>query len=129
MPAPWLIALALIVGLLVLIPARRLTASGLSARAVGAYAVGLWIVGMLLAVRPLGGRFLVPFVLVLYLAPFIATPEVVGRVIRRGGRGRRPLKDVTPSPDVPGPTAAADPADASAPTTGTTPEPDRTSAG
>jgi hypothetical protein len=116
MPAPWLIALALIVGLLVLIPARRLSTSGLSSRAVGAYAVGLWLVGMLLAVRPLGGRFLVPFVLVLYLAPFIATPEVVGRVIRRGGRGRRPLKDVTPPPVTP---TAGEPA----------PEPERTTAG
>jgi hypothetical protein len=123
MPAPWLIALAFIVGLLVLIPARRLTASGLSSRAVGAFAVGLWLLGMLLAIRPLGGRFLVPFVLILYLAPFIATPEVVGRVIRRGGRGRRPLKDVTPTPESP-PAAAGEPAPAAAPA----PEPERTTA-
>src|SRR4051812_9202108 len=124
MPAPWLIALALVIGLLVLIPARRLTASGLSARAVGAYAVGLWIIGMLVAVRPLGGRLLVPLLLVLYLAPFIATPEVVGRVIRRGGRGRRPLKDVTPMPETP--------ANESVPDVGTPPsppEPERTTAG
>jgi hypothetical protein len=119
MPAPWLIALALVVGLLVLIPARRLTASGLSSRAVGAYAVGLWLLGMLMAVRPIGGRILLPLILVLYLAPFIATPEVVGRVIRRGGRGRRPLKDVTPLPGAPtAPTA-----------TEAAPEPERTSAG
>ena len=42
--------LASLPGLLVLIPARRLTASGLSSRAVGAYAVGLWILGMLMAI-------------------------------------------------------------------------------
>ena len=37
LPAPWLLALALVVGLLVLIPARRLQLGGVSARAAGAY--------------------------------------------------------------------------------------------
>src|SRR4051794_30405423 len=95
MPAPWLLGLALVIGLLVLIPARRLSAGGVSQRVVAAYTAGLWLAGMLLALRPLGGRVLVPVVLVAYLAPFIATPDVVGRVIRRARPGRA-LKDVTP---------------------------------
>ena len=96
MPAPWLLALGLVIALLVLIPARRLTAARVSSRIVAAYAIGLWLVGMFLAIRPVGARILVPFVLVAYLAPFVATPDVVGRVMRRGGRGRPPLKNVTP---------------------------------
>ena len=114
MPAPWLLALGLVIGLLVLIPARRLTAGGVSSRAAGAYAVGLWLVGMFLAIRPLGARILVPFVLVAYLAPFVATPDVVSRVIRRGGRGRRPLKDVTPRDGTPVSTSRARPASSTA---------------
>ena len=39
---PWLIALALVLGLLVLIPARRLRAAGLSSGSVGLYALTLW---------------------------------------------------------------------------------------
>jgi len=59
---------------------------------------------MLLAIRPLGARFLVPILLIAYLAPFIGAPEQVRRVLARGrGRGRMPgtpgappMKDVTP---------------------------------
>ena len=60
LPAPWLIALAFIVGLLVLLPARRLQLSGISPRVVGLYALGLWILAMVLAIRPVGVRILVP---------------------------------------------------------------------
>ena len=74
LPAPWLLALALVLGLLVLVPARRLQLSGLSARVIGLYALVLWLLGMAVAIRPVATRFLVPIVLVLYLAPFIAGP-------------------------------------------------------
>src|SRR5690349_19325373 len=112
LPAPWLLALALGVGLLVLIPARRLRLSGVSARAAGAYVAVLWILAMVVAIRPVATRFLVPMLLVAYLAPFIAGPDQVRRLLRRpppGGpsRGqdgvdRPPMKDVTP-PDGGGP--------------------------
>jgi hypothetical protein len=103
---PWLLAVGLVVGLLVLLPARRLQLAGLSSRAIGAYAVTLWLAGVLLAVRPVGARFLVPIVLLAYIAPFVAAPEVVGRVLRRGRSPRPPLdpprppiKNVTPPDD------------------------------
>jgi hypothetical protein len=100
---PWLLALGLVLGVLVLFPARRLQLAGLSARAVGLYAVALWLMGFLMAVRPIGARFLIPIVLLAYIAPFVAAPEVVGRVLRRG-RPRDPtpppMKNVTP-PDNP----------------------------
>ena len=103
MPAPWLLALGLVLGFLVLIPARRLQAAGLASRTIGVYVLALWAAGMLLAIRPLGTRFLVPILLVAYLAPFIGAPEQVRRVLRRrrasppGDRsGAPPMKDVTP---------------------------------
>jgi hypothetical protein len=108
LPAPWLLALALVIGLLVLIPARRLQLSGFSARAIGLYTLVLWLMGMALAIRPVGARFLVPMLLVAYLAPFVAGPDQVRRLIGRG-RGpdgpadpsgsageRPPIKNVTP---------------------------------
>ena len=95
---PWLIALALVVALLVLIQARRLQLSGMSSRTIGLYALALWILAMTLAIRPAGARILVPFLLVAYLAPFVAAPDQVRRVFRRRppSDGRPPMKDVTP---------------------------------
>jgi hypothetical protein len=108
MPAPWLLALGFALGLLVLIPARRLQAAVFTSRTIGLYALALWAMGMLLAIRPLGARFLVPILLIAYLAPFIGAPEQVRRVLGRGrGRmpgtpGAPPMKDVTPR-EPPGP--------------------------
>jgi hypothetical protein len=102
----WILALGLVVGLLVLLPARRLQLAGLSGRAIGLYAAALWLAGVLLAVRPVGARFLIPIVLLTYIAPFVAAPEVVGRVLRRGrprdpppDPPRPPMKNVTPPDD------------------------------
>jgi hypothetical protein len=95
---PWLLALALVLALLVLIPARRLQIAGTSSRVIAAYAIGLWASAMFLAVRPGASRILVPFLLVIYLAPFVAAPERIGRILRRRppSDGRPPMKDVTP---------------------------------
>jgi hypothetical protein len=101
LPAPWLLALAFVVALLVLLPARRLHVAGVAGRWIGLYVLALWSLGMLLAIRPVGARILVPFLLVAYLAPFVAAPDRVGRFLGRGGGGvrpgdRPPMKDVTP---------------------------------
>lgn len=96
---PWLIALALGLGLLVLIPARRLRAAGLSSGSVGLYALALWGLAMLVAIRPGATRIVVPLLLLAYLAPFIAGPDVIGRLLRRQP-ARPPIKNVTP-PDPP----------------------------
>lgn len=99
---PWLLALGLVLGVLVLFPARRLQLAGLSARVIGLYAVALWLMGFLMAVRPIGARFLIPIVLLAYIAPFVAAPEVVGRVLRRGqprDPPPPPMKNVTPPDD------------------------------
>jgi hypothetical protein len=100
---PWLLALALVIGLLVLIPARRLQLSGFASRTIGAYTLLLWTFAMLVAIRPGATRVLIPMLLVAYLAPFVAGPDTVRRVLRRPVQAapeRPPMKDVTP-PDAP----------------------------
>ena len=117
---PEFLALGLVLVLLVLIPARRLQLAGFGARTIGAYAASLWLLGLVVAIRPGLLRILIPLLLVAYLAPFIASPEALNRLVRRGGRGgtgrggtgrggpttpppgaRPPIKNVTP-PDEPG---------------------------
>ena len=98
LPAPWLLALALVLALLVLIPARRLHLAGVSPRMIALYAIGLWAAALFLAIRPGATRILIPFLLIIYVAPFVAAPEAVGRILRRRPPpdGRPPMKDVTP---------------------------------
>ena len=96
--SPLVLGLGLAIGLLVLLPARRLQLAGWSGRSIGLYALALWLGAMLVATWP-GARLLVPILLVAFLAPFIAGPVRVRQVLRRGGRGdppRPPVKDVTP---------------------------------
>jgi hypothetical protein len=101
LPAPWLLALALVLALLVLIPARRLALADVAPRSIALYALGLWAAAMFLAIRPGATRILIPFLLVIYLAPFVASPDQVGRVLRRRppADGQPPMKDVTPPDD------------------------------
>ena len=97
--SPQLLALALGLGLLVLLPARRLQRAGWSGRAIGLYVVGIWLVAFLVAIRPVATRLVIPILLVAYIAPFVAAPERVVRALRRGRRGDPPpppIKDVTP---------------------------------
>lgn len=104
---PWILAVALVLALIVLVPARRLQLAGLASRTIGLYAIGLWSLAMLLAIRPGATRFLVPILLVAYIAPFVAAPDAVSRFLRRGRGGsgpdgtlpRPPMKDVTPPDD------------------------------
>jgi hypothetical protein len=111
---PWLLALALVIGLIVLVPARLLQLAGVSGRAIGGYALLLWLFAMTIAIRPGATRLLIPFLLVAYIAPFVAAPDTVRRVFRRrpdgvpageagvAGADRPPMKNVTPPDADPG---------------------------
>ncbi len=107
LPTPALIAVGLVLALIVLLPARRLQLAGLSSRSIGGYALGLWLLGFALAVRPGGTRFLIPILLIAYIAPFVAAPDRIARVLRRGRGGGPPvtppppMKNVTPPSDGP----------------------------
>ncbi len=104
MPAPWLLALGLVLGFLILVPARRLQLAGLAPRTIGLFALTLWLLAMLVAVQPMATRVLVPILLISYIAPFVAAPDTVRRVLRQGGRPgggdadsrQPPMKNVTP---------------------------------
>lgn len=111
---PWLLALGLVLGLLVLLPARRLQLAGLAPRTIGLLALTLWALAMLVAINPGASRVLIPILLLAYLAPFVAAPDRVGRILHRGGGSgggkpgagpgsrRPPMKNVTPpEADVP----------------------------
>jgi hypothetical protein len=104
LPAPALLAIGLVLALLVLLPARRLQLAGLQSRTIGLYALVLWGMAFLLAIRPTATRFLIPILLVAYIAPFVVAPDRMGRIIRRGRPPgglppKPPMKNVTPPAD------------------------------
>jgi hypothetical protein len=105
LPTPALLGIAILIALVVLLPARRLQLAGMSSRVIALYAISLWALAMFLAIRPVLTRVLVPILLVLYLAPFVTAPERVAGIVRRTRRRdddppRPPIKNVTP-PDGP----------------------------
>ncbi len=84
---PLAIGLALLIGLLVLLPARRLQLAGFSPRSIGWYTLALWLGGTASGLAPGIGRWLFPILLISWLAPFVVAPERLGRILRiRGGR-------------------------------------------
>jgi hypothetical protein len=106
LPAPALLAIGLVLALVVLIPARRLQLAGFRSRSIGLYAACLWGLAFLLAIRPAATRFLIPILIVAYIAPFVVAPDRLSRIVRRGRIGppnppKPPMKNVTP-PDGPG---------------------------
>ncbi len=105
LPTPALLGIAILIALVVLLPARRLQLAGMSRRIIALYAISLWALAMFLAIRPVLTRVLVPILLVLYLAPFVTAPDRVAGIVRRTRRRdddlpRPPIKNVTP-PDGP----------------------------
>ena len=88
MVPPVAIGLALLLGLLVLLPARRLQLAGFSSRATGWYALVVWVGCMAAALVPGIARWLFPMLLIAWLGPFVVAPERLGRIlrIRRSGR-------------------------------------------
>jgi uncharacterized membrane protein YhaH (DUF805 family) len=91
LPAPWLIGLVLVCIALAAIPTRRLSDAGLRPAWLTAYLV--LVTGLAIAVIAVRGpaRFLVPFLVVLYVAPLVVAPETTARWLRRGRRPPRPV--------------------------------------
>ena len=94
--SPVLLVMVLVAALLGLIPVWRLRIAGWPTR----WLVLAWIgyaASILLAVRaPMATRFLLPILVLAYVAPFIAGPERLSRVLRRPPEPPRPIIDVTP---------------------------------
>jgi hypothetical protein len=95
---PALLLTLLVAGLLALLPVWRLHRAGWPRR----WLATAWIIyalGIVVGVRfPGPFRFVLPILVLLYVAPFVAGPERLARVLR----GRRPdrgvIIDVTPRP-------------------------------
>jgi hypothetical protein len=93
-----LLLLLLVAGLVALLPVWRLRVAGWPFRSL-AVAWLLYAGGILAVVRlPGADRYLVPILVLAFLAPFVAGPERLARVVK--GRPRRPgvVIDVTPRP-------------------------------
>jgi hypothetical protein len=94
-PAPWLIALVLLCFVLAAIPTRRLFLAGIRPAWLWAYVLILVGLGVATIAARGASRFVVPFLVVLYVAPLVVGPE---RTARWLGRGRRPPKNVGSGP-------------------------------
>ncbi len=103
---PVTIALALSIALLVLIPTRRLQRAGASRRTLVVYFLAVWLLALATATIRGPLRFLLPFVLVAYLVPFVTLRDGLERLRGRFGgildpwlrppTPEPPMKDVTP---------------------------------
>jgi hypothetical protein len=108
--SPALLLAILVACLLALLPVWRLRHAGWPARWLFVAWLGYALAILLLIGFPGPLRFLAPVLVLAYLAPFVAGPERLTRVL--GGRAapERPVVDVTPRPlpPLPGPHDADD---------------------
>jgi len=95
LPAPWLIGLVLLCFAVAAIPTRRLFRAGIRPAWLAAYLVVVVALGVVVVVARGPGRFIVPILVVLYVAPLVVAPETTARWLRRG---RRPPKQVGSGP-------------------------------
>jgi hypothetical protein len=95
LPAPWLIALVLGCFLLAAIPTRRLADAGLRPGWLAPYLLTTIALGVLAVAFRGAARYVVPILVVLYVAPLLVAPETMARVL---WRGRRPPRNVGSGP-------------------------------
>jgi hypothetical protein len=99
---PLMLAIAGLVALLVLLPTRRLHLAGWRREALTTYFASVWLLGTVVAAVASPARFLVPILLIAYLAPFVTPRAGLDRLFGRGPSSpplepeRPPIKDVTP---------------------------------
>jgi hypothetical protein len=107
LPPAWLIGLVLVCVALAAIPTRRLAVAGIRPAWLSVYLLILVALGVGVVVARGPGRYLVPFLVVLYVAPLVVAPETTARWLHRGRRpprhvGSGPGRDVGPD-DPPAP--------------------------
>lgn len=98
-----LLALAGVLALVLVIPTRRLFLAGWSQRVLVTYFVGMLALAMAALVLRGPARFLVPILIIGFLAPFVTLGPGLERLLRRGRSVQQdplpadpPIKDVTP---------------------------------
>jgi hypothetical protein len=95
LPAPWLIGLVLLCFILASVPTRRLANAGIRPGWLSVYLLTVVSLGIAAVAERGLARFLVPFLVVLYVAPLVVTPATTARWLRRG---RQPPKHVGSGP-------------------------------
>lgn len=116
MPTQALLVLALVIAGLVLIPTRRLFLAGFSTTALTAYYLIVVALGLFVAELRGPARYLIPILVIAYIAPFVTArdgiahlrdrltgdrgaasrPPDVSRTEPPARPGSRPMKNVTP---------------------------------
>ncbi|HKF85297.1 MAG TPA: hypothetical protein VKB30_05885 [Candidatus Limnocylindrales bacterium] len=96
--SPVLLLIVIVACLIAMIPVWRLRAAAWPGR----WLFVAWLVyaiGIFAAVRaPVASRFLLPILVLAYVAPFVAGPERLTRVLRGRAEPTRPIVNVTPHP-------------------------------
>jgi hypothetical protein len=111
-----LVALVVAIALLVLIPTRRLFLAGWSGRSLLAYFVGVVALGVVVAELRAPARFLIPLLVIAYIAPFVTARDGVRRLFGRSGRSAGPIVRPADRPVLPPPPVVVPPGDPDAAT-------------
>src|SRR3990172_9607568 len=83
-PMSWTtILLAGLVALLVLIPTRRLQLAGWKRESLTTYYLAVWLLRSVVAAMPAPARFLLPFLIVAHIPPFLTGRAGIHRVLGR----------------------------------------------
>ncbi len=104
MPSYAIAALVAAIALLVLIPTRRLFLVGWSGRSLWTYFLGVVALGVVVAELRAPARFLIPILVVAYIAPFVTARDGVRRLLGRmpgGGQARVRRADAPSLPEPP----------------------------
>lgn len=96
MPSLAFILLIVVIGLLVMIPTRRLFLAGWTPPALTTYFLAMLALGLFVAELRGPARYLIPILVLAYIAPFITARDGISRIRDRLG-GRPP--DSTRPPD------------------------------
>ncbi len=107
MPSLAFLVLALVMFALLLPPTQRLQRAGWPPRALGGYLAAMLGLGLALAFLPISARFVVPIIVIGYLAPFVVARTGLerwrGRSRSTVSVERPPIKTVSgPARDLPG---------------------------
>jgi hypothetical protein len=97
------LALLAVIGLLALIPTRRLFLAGWSSGALLAYFLAVVALGLIVAELRAPARFLIPILVIVYIAPFVTARAGLARLFNRAADGRhsivvRPVEPRPPNP-------------------------------